>query len=98
MFSHIPYVHMYNYLYNTDNHGFISLKDTKGNIVECKQSVGFTDAHDVDGYDEYLFDIPAEDMKDYVVIGEFVSSGGLIEGDWEVTFPISEEMDTLDEE
>ncbi len=87
----------YEDFYNTDNHGFISLKDAKGNIVECKQSVGFTDAHDVDGYDEYLFDIPAEDLQNYVVVGEFVSSGGLIEGDWEVTFPVTEEMDALDD-
>lgn len=78
----------YEDFYNTDNHGFISLKDAKGNIVECKQSVGFADAQNVDGYDEYLFDVPAEDLKDYVVVGEFVSSGGLIEGDWEVTFPV----------
>lgn len=83
----------YEDFYNTDNHGFIALKDAKGNIVECKQSVGFTDAQDVDGYDEYLFDIPAEDLKDYVVVGEFVSSGGLIHGDWEITFPVEGEMD-----
>jgi len=81
----------YEDFYNTDNHGFISLKDAKGNIVECKQSVGFTDAQDVDGYDEYLFDIPPEDLKDFVVVGEFVSSGGLIEGAWEVTFPVQTE-------
>ena len=56
--------------------------------MECKRSVGFTDARDVDGYDEYLFDIPAEGLADYVVIGEFVSSGVLIQGDWEITFPV----------
>ena len=27
---------------------------------ECKQSVGFTDAQDVDGYNEYLFDLVYE--------------------------------------
>lgn len=79
----------YDDVYNTDNHGFVSLKDAKGNIVECKRTVGFTDARDVDGYDEYLFDIPSEGLADYVVIGEFVSSGGLIEGNWEITFPVT---------
>jgi len=83
----------YDDVFNTDNHGFVSLKDADGNIVECKRSVSFTDAQWINGYEEYLFDIPAEKLKDYVVVGEFVSSGGLIHGDWEITFPISEEMD-----
>lgn len=84
----------YEDFYNTDNHGFVSLKDADGNIVECKRSVSFTDEQWINGYEEYLFDVPAEKLKDYVVVGEFVSSGGLIHGDWEITFPISEEMAT----
>ena len=81
----------YDDVFNTDNHGFLSLKDSEGNIVECSRSVAFRDAKDIDGYDEYLFDIPAEGLEDYVVIGEFVSSGGLVYGNWEITFPVQSE-------
>lgn len=86
----------YDDVYHTDNHGFISLKDSEGNVVECERSVAFKDTQDINGYEEYLFDIPAEKLNDYIVYGEFVSSGGLIEGDWEITFPVNPDINTSD--
>ena len=39
-------------------------------------------------YTEYVFDIPKEELKNYSVYGNFVSSGLYVEGNWQVTFPL----------
>lgn len=84
----------YEDILDTDNHGFIYLKDSKGNLIECKGSVSFFDDEERDCYVDYIFDIDPETLKDYMVFGEFTTSSGAIEGYWEITFPVYPGMST----
>jgi len=79
---------------NTDNHGFFYLKDSDGNMVVCDYNFYFTNGKEnteqrID-YCEFIFNIPQEDIKNYLVYGSFVTSDTLVEGNWSVTFPIEE--------
>ncbi len=77
---------------NTDNHGDIYLKSSSGEIVNCETSISFWDDDGTDSYEEYSFPVAAEELSKYEVWGEFwTSSGAPIEGNWQVTFPITEE-------
>lgn len=76
---------------NTDNHGDIYLKSNSGEILNCEKSISFWDESGVDSYEEYIFLVTAEEISNYEVWGEFWTGGELIEGDWQVTFPITEE-------
>lgn len=72
----------------TDNHGWIWLQDKNGEVVNCSYDVSFWDSSLTDSYDEYFFELPYEELENYTIYGEFVSSGLLIEGDWQITFPL----------
>ncbi len=74
----------------TDNHGWIWLQDENGEKVDCSYDVSFWDESLTDSYDEYFFELPYEELKNYKIYGEFVNSGLLIEGDWEITFPMEQ--------
>ena len=77
---------------NTDNHGDIYLKSSSGEIVNCETSIPFWDDSGVDSYEEYIFPVAAEELSKYEVWGEFwTCNGEPIEGNWQVTFPITEE-------
>lgn len=41
-------------------------------------------------FTEYVFDISKDELKDYLVYGDFVASGSYIEGKWRITFEIQE--------
>ena len=74
----------------TDNHGFVSLvnKDT-GERVEYDGSLSFFDEAQAGSYADFVFSgIPAEQLGNYELYGEFVTSSGSIQGNWSVTFPI----------
>ncbi len=75
-----------------DNHGSFYLEDADRKKVEGNYSIYFTNQYDqqVDRIDycEYVFDIPREEIKDYLLYGDFVTSGMLTEGCWRVTFPL----------
>ena len=75
---------------NTDNHGWVWLQDKKGELRDCSYSVSFWDDTLTDSYDEYFFELPYEELKNYKIYGEFINSGLLIEGDWEITFPMEQ--------
>ncbi|MCC2826712.1 DUF4179 domain-containing protein [Faecalicatena orotica] len=77
---------------NTDNHGDIYLKSSSGEIVNCETSISFWDESGTDSYEEYIFPVAANELSKYEVWGEFwTCSGEPIEGNWQVTFPITEE-------
>ena len=79
----------------TDNHGFVSLvhKET-GERVESYGSLSFFDEAHAGSYTDFVFpDLPAEQLGQYELYGEFVTSSGSIQGNWSVTFPI-QAMDT----
>ncbi len=71
-----------------DNHGFITLVDDNSTIYP--ESIDFWDEEGVGSYTEYIFDIKPEEMENYKVYGEFITCDTLIEGDWSVTFSLTE--------
>lgn len=74
-----------------DNHGYFELKDKKGNVVECDYNVGFVENADNNkriDYDEYVFNIPKNEIGNYSLYGDFVTSGMFTEGKWKVTFAL----------
>ena len=80
----------------TDNHGFLWLENTAGNKIEPVFSESFwTEDHldngkgNNDSIEEYVFEIPEEQLADYAVYGDFTTAkGGPITGNWEITFPL----------
>lgn len=81
-------VHYENIL-NTDNHGYIYLKDRNGNSIECEVNISFWDEHETGSYEEYIFDIGEnDDLSELSVWGYFVSCKPAATGNWKVTFPI----------
>lgn len=79
-----------------DNHGFIYLKNSNGDTINCNYNFYFANHYDektnrID-YCEYVFDIPKEEVGQYSLYGDFVTSGMLTEGNWRVTFPLEVEQ------
>jgi len=71
-----------------DNHGFITLVNEDSTIYP--ESIDFWDEEGIGSYSEYIFDITPEEMENYKVYGEFITCDTLIEGDWSVTFSLTE--------
>lgn len=72
-----------------DNHGYVYLKDAKGNVINCVQSVSFWDDKQKGSYDEYIFDLnPEDDLSGYSMWGYFMTCKTRTTGEWQVTFPI----------
>lgn len=75
-----------------DNHGFFYLKDSNGNQVECNYNFYFVNQDEggrID-YCNYVFDIPKNQLANYTLHGDFVTSGMKTEGKWSVTFPLEQ--------
>lgn len=75
-----------------DNHGSFYLKDTNGGMVECNANIYFSNQYEQQedriDYCEYVFTIPKEEIGNYSLYGDFVTSDMLTEGNWRVTFPL----------
>ena len=72
-----------------DNHGDIRLKDENGKEYICLGNISFWDKEHKGSYEEYLFEpMDDGDFKDFMVVGWFVTGAELLEGDWEISFPI----------
>ena len=88
----------YDDILNTDNHGYVYLKKADGETIESVYDVSFWDEVQKDSYEEYIFELNAEELQDYELWGEFwTCNGGAIEGDWQVTFPIDNNIITNQE-
>ncbi len=74
----------------TDNHGWIWLQDENGEKLDSFYDISFWDDTLTDSYDEYFFELPYEELENYKIYAEFTNSGLLIEGDWEITFPMEQ--------
>lgn len=75
---------------NTDNHGYIYLKNQEGEVINCDSNLSFWDESHVNSYEEYIFSVTAEELADYEIWGEFwTCNNGPINGNWQVTFPMS---------
>ncbi|PNT94036.1 DUF4179 domain-containing protein [Clostridium thermosuccinogenes] len=77
-----------------DSHGYFYLKDKDGNKILYDYSVGFVEYVEPGNedtkivYDEYIFDIPQDEISNYALYGSFYTSGLYTEGNWQVTFPL----------
>lgn len=71
-----------------DNHGFVYLSDTDGKEVLPESSTAFWDGEKRGSYEEYIFDISADELKEYAIYGHFFTCQNLVKGDWEVIFTI----------
>lgn len=78
----------YEDILRTDNHGFISLKSREGKILNSTDEASFWDSERKGSYEEYAFDISRSELFLYELYGEITTCGTLIEGDWEITFPL----------
>lgn len=80
----------YDDVFNTENQGNVYLKDKNGEVVYYSSSVSVRADNNIDSYDEYTFNIPVEELKDYEIWGAFqTGSQKPVKGKWQVTFPIS---------
>ena len=76
---------------DNDNHGSFYLEDGNGRKVNSNYSFAFTNQNKQPGridYTNYVFDIPQDEIGDYTLHGDFVTSGLKVEGTWRVTFPL----------
>ena len=76
-----------------DNHGYFYLKDTGGNIVNSDYDFHFLNQFQQPGridYYECVLGIPQEQLGNYALYGNFVTSGVHTEGNWRVTFPLEQ--------
>jgi hypothetical protein len=76
-----------------DNHGYFYLKDVDGNIIGLDYDFHFINQFQQPGridYHECVFDIPQEELGNYVLYGNFVTSSMHTEGNWRVTFPLDQ--------
>ncbi len=80
----------YEDIHHTDNHGFLWLQDAHGNRIESIASVAYWAENETDSYEEYYFDATPEDVQGYAIHGEFITCQALIEGDWAITFPLTD--------
>ena len=73
-----------------DNRAELYLVDDSGNRVDCSYCFTFTDESGGirTDYTEYVFSAAPENRSRYALYGDFWTSGTLIEGDWQVTFPL----------
>lgn len=76
-----------------DNHGYFYLKDSDGNRIDLDYDFHFVNQFQQPGridYYECVFDVPQEEIGNYTLYGNFVTSGMHTEGNWRVTFPLEQ--------
>lgn len=74
-----------------DNHGYFWFVEPDGGKVESIYTFSFTGTTKqgvrVD-YHEQVFEVPPQELKDYGLYGNFVTTGQKTDGRWSVTFPL----------
>ena len=78
----------YDDILNTDNHGYVYLKNSDGHEIQCLQNIAFWGEDRSGSYEEYIFDISQDELKNYRFYGTFWTCDGATEGNWQVTFPL----------
>lgn len=75
-----------------DNHGWLWLENGEGKHLDRPASaVSITDLSKKDerlDYQEFLFDVSPEDLKNYTLHADFVTAAARIDGNWHITFPL----------
>jgi len=92
----------YDDMWRTDNHGWLSLEDASGNTLACEEyqfwageQKEYTSYREVfqgheDFYQEFVWDVTPEELARCSLRAELWLCDTLVEGDWQVTFPLSE--------
>lgn len=80
---------LYENILETDNHGQLWL-DNGVEKLECLGSLSFFAENGSDSYEDYYFDVTPAQLADCTLYGSFVTADTLIEGGWEITFPLTE--------
>ena len=80
---------LYENILETDNHGQLWL-DNGVEKLECLGSLSFFAENGSDSFEDYYFDVTPAQLADCTLYGSFVTADTLIEGSWEITFPLTE--------
>lgn len=80
---------LYENILETDNHGQLWL-ESGAEKLECLGSLSFFAENGSDSYEDYYFDVTPAQLADCTLYGSFVTADTLIEGNWEITFPLTE--------
>ncbi len=81
----------YDDIHRTDNHGWVWLLPQDGAKVMPLCSGAFWDEARTGSYEDYVFDADASALEDAALCGEFTTGGTLIDGPWEITFPLQDD-------
>lgn len=73
-----------------DPHGYLYLVNEVGDRLECSHSVSFLREENGEraDYQEFVFDLPLEELSHYRLYGYFCTSDMRTQGNWQVTFPL----------
>jgi len=75
---------------SSNNHGWFFFKDENGNNIQELYGVTFSEY--IDGerttFVEGVFDITPLELINLSIFGTFISGGEIVEGQWQVTFPL----------
>lgn len=71
-----------------DNHGYIYLTRSNTKKVLPKCSIAFWDEEKKGSYEEYIFDINSNELKECQIYGHFFTCQNLVTGNWKVKFAI----------
>ena len=80
---------LYENILETDNHGQLWL-ESGAERIECLGTLSFFGENGSDSYEDYYFDVTPAQLANCTLYGSFVTADTLIEGNWEITFPLTE--------
>lgn len=80
---------LYESILETDNHGQLWLENGAEKL-ECLGNLSFFAENGSDSYEDYYFDVTPAQLANCTLYGSFVTADTLIEGNWEITFPLTE--------
>lgn len=79
----------YEDVHGRDDHGDVHLVMPDGKWILREVAVDFWDKDRIGRYEEYVFDVPVQDLDQYEVGGYFSLGAKLYEGDWKISFPFT---------
>lgn len=74
----------------TDNHGFLWLETSDGTRIDCTATLSAWADNKRDSIEESIFPVTPDQLSDAKLMGTFFTCDTLIEGDWSVTFAITQ--------
>lgn len=80
----------YHNILETDNHGFLFLETPDGTKYEADSMNSFWDKEKCGSYEEYVFCLPLEEVRDCRLYGDITTCSQLTKGDWEITFRLAD--------